>query len=80
LYKKVDIHAGFPELGVSRMYRIHNTFRRSLSGGMNFKQLVPGSAEVFLKAIEKVLSPLSHLWSIDQVIVLRKKTASSESA
>lgn len=63
----------FPMLEITEQRRIHNTLRRLLSGGVNFRQLVPNKFERYLKKIEKVLAPLSHYWAIDHVIVIRKK-------
>lgn len=63
----------YPSLEIVYHRRIPNYLRRLASGGLNFKQLVPSWSQPLLKATEKVLRPVEHLFVLDQVIVLRKK-------
>lgn len=49
-----------------------NYLRYILSGGVNFRQLVPDSAGTVLRGIEFVLRPFSRLLALHHVLVLRK--------
>lgn len=57
---------------VHRGYEL-NALRYLLSGGLNFRQLLPSFMTYPLAVIEKLLSPLARFWSLHQVIVIRKR-------
>jgi SAM-dependent methyltransferase len=44
-----------------------------ISGGLNFKALLPNFMIPVLKFIEFILTPINHLFALHQVIVIRKK-------
>lgn len=50
-----------------------NALRYLLSGGVNFRQLVPSFMDYPLSLIEKIARPLARYWSLHQVIVIRKR-------
>ena len=56
---------------VHRGYEL-NALRYLLSGGLNFRQLVPSFMAYPLLLVEKVASPLARYWSLHQIIVIRK--------
>ena len=47
--------------------------RYLLSGGLNFRQLLPSAAIAPLKVLERVLKPIAPVFALHQVIVLRKR-------
>ncbi|QDC96503.1 class I SAM-dependent methyltransferase [Candidatus Methylopumilus universalis] len=50
-----------------------NALRYLLSGGLNYRQLVPSFLEPVLYFIEKLMSPIIRFWSLHQIIVIRRK-------
>jgi SAM-dependent methyltransferase len=50
-----------------------NALRYLLSGGLNFRQLVPSIFEKLLFGLEWLAQPLARHWSFHQLIVLRKR-------
>jgi len=61
----------FPELRIVRSSP-HTHLLYLLSGGVNFRQLVPDWCGGLLVAAERVLSPLNGLLALQQTIVLQK--------
>lgn len=51
-----------------------NALRYLLSGGLNFRQLLPSFMVSPLALIEKLAGSLARYWSLHQVIVIRKRT------
>lgn len=49
-----------------------NGLRYLLSGGVNFRQLVPTFMDKPLQAIEKLCTPFAKYWTLHKLIVLRK--------
>jgi SAM-dependent methyltransferase len=62
----------FPPLEIVKILPLNNYLRYLLSGGLNFKQLVPDSFSPVIKLVERILSPLSKTLALHYVIVLRK--------
>ncbi len=63
----------FPDLEIVETYRLHNYLRYLVSGGLNFRRLLPDSFEPAVKLVEWALKPVSHFTALHHVIVLRKK-------
>jgi SAM-dependent methyltransferase len=63
----------FPELEIVYTSVIDNYFRYLVSGGVNFKQLLPNFMEKPLKALEFILKPFSKIFALHYVIVIKKK-------
>lgn len=59
-------------LEIARREYCCNSLRYFLSGGLNFRQLVPSMAEPILRLIENTARPLAKYWSLHELIVLRK--------
>lgn len=57
---------------VHRGYEL-NASRYLLSGGLNFRQLLPSFMARAMALLERVASPLAKYWSLHQVIVIRKR-------
>lgn len=57
---------------VHRGYSL-NAMRYLLSGGLNFRQLLPSASGPFLRMLEAIGSPLARYWSFHQAIVIRKR-------
>lgn len=52
---------------------LNNYLRYILSGGLNFKQLIPNSLTFVLKTIEFILKPFNKFFSIHYIIVIKKR-------
>jgi SAM-dependent methyltransferase len=50
-----------------------NALRYLLSGGLNFRQLLPSAFEPLLRMLESLGRPLARHWSLHQIIVIRKR-------
>jgi SAM-dependent methyltransferase len=64
----------FPGLELVHAEPLGNALRYLLSGGLNFRQLVPDTAASLLKGIERLLSPLRRQLALHQIIVLRRRS------
>jgi SAM-dependent methyltransferase len=67
-------HAEHAGLEIVYQRRVGNYLRYLCSGGLNFRQLLPGCFTPVLRLVERILTPLDHFWSLHFVVVLRKKT------
>lgn len=63
----------FPKLRIVEARPLTSALRYLLSGGLNFRQLVPGWAAGALRGVEGALSPLARFWALHHVIVLRRE-------
>lgn len=50
-----------------------NALRYLLSGGLNFRQVIPSFMERPLAWLERLARPLARYWSLHQVIVIRRR-------
>lgn len=62
----------FPALRLVHARPLPNALRYFLSGGLNFKSLVPRVLDGPLRAVEGALRPLSRLTALHHVLVLQK--------
>lgn len=63
----------FPELELVYQAPLGNYLRYLVSGGLNFRQLLPDSLTGVVKGFEMVLSPLNRLLALHHVLVLRRR-------
>ena len=63
----------FPGLEIVCQRQIRNYPRYLLSGGLNFRQLLPDLSIPLLKAMELCLVPLGRLLALHHLVVIRKK-------
>jgi hypothetical protein len=61
-----------PELEITQSFPLGNYLRYLLSGGLNFRQLVPSGSEGALRALERSLRPARRLLALHHVVVLRR--------
>jgi SAM-dependent methyltransferase len=62
-----------PELEITQSFPLGNYLRYLLSGGLNFRQLVPSASEGALRALERLLRPARRLLALHHVVVLRRR-------
>lgn len=62
-----------PDLELVGMSPLPNYPRYLLSGGLNFRQLLPGATIGVLKVAERAMRPLARAFALHQVIVIRKR-------
>jgi SAM-dependent methyltransferase len=65
--------ARFPSLRIVHDEPVGNYLRYLVSGGLNFRQLLPDGATAALRLVESVLSPLQRVLALHHVIVLKKR-------
>jgi hypothetical protein len=53
--------------------RLSNAWRYLLSGGLNFRQLVPSVLAPVIRVVEALQRPVDHVLALHHVIVLRKR-------
>jgi SAM-dependent methyltransferase len=63
----------FPQLEIVSQEPLPNAVGYLLSGGLNFRQLVPDFMTPLVELLERALSPLRRLYALHQVIVLRRR-------
>jgi SAM-dependent methyltransferase len=62
-----------PNLELVEMFPLSNYLRYLLSGGLNFRQLVPSFTEPILRAVEWTLTPARRVLALHHVVVLRRR-------
>lgn len=62
----------FPSLEIAEMLPLKNYLRYLLSGGLNFRQLVPDFFTPAIRLLETVLAPFAQKLALHYIIVLRK--------
>lgn len=66
-------NALFPKLEIVKTSVFNNYVRYLLSGGLNFKKIVPTRLEFIIKFIEILLYPFKRFFGLHHYIVIRKK-------
>ncbi len=72
---RADYERKHPSLKIAHQQLVENHLRYLLSGGLNFRQLLPDSCTGFVKFLEKLLSPLNRWIALHHIIVIRKEAA-----
>lgn len=62
-----------PALEIVDQRPLHNYWRYLLSGGLNFRQLVPTFLSPAIRKLEVVAAPLDRFLALHHVVVLRKR-------
>lgn len=68
----------YPNLEIVYHKPLNNYLRYLLSGGLNFKQLLPSFLSPMIKVIEFLLIPFNSFLALHHVIVIRKKELSKD--
>jgi SAM-dependent methyltransferase len=61
-----------PQLEIVETRILRNYLRYLLSGGLNFRQIIPTFAGPLLRVFEGALSPLARVFALHHVVVIRK--------
>ena len=62
------------KLELVETFPLGNYLRYLLSGGLNFRQLVPGFTEPALRALESALRPARRALALHHIVVLRRRS------
>lgn len=62
----------FPKLKIVDHMICDNYFEYLLSGGLNFKQLIPNFLIPWLKALQKLLRPVNKVFALHHIVVIKK--------
>lgn len=63
----------YPQLEVVEQKVLPNYLRYLLSGGLNFRQILPSFCEPVIKLMEFLISPFNSTLGLHHSIVIRKK-------
>ena len=63
----------YPNLEIVQIKPLSNYLRYLLSGGLNFRSLVPGFMSPAIRALEWLISPVNKILGLHYAIVIRKK-------
>ncbi|QKV63224.1 methyltransferase domain-containing protein [Pseudomonas sp. 43A] len=72
---KEEFDRKHPSLEIVHQEVCNNYLRYLISGGLNFRQLLPNFCTPLIKLLEKILQPLNTLLGLHHIIVIRKKPA-----
>jgi len=73
---RLELERKHPSLEIVHEQRIDNYLKYLLSGGLNFRQLLPDTMTSPVSFIEKLLKPLNFWLALHHIVVIRKKTTS----
>lgn len=62
----------YPTLKIVHRQTVGNYLKYLLSGGLNFRQLLPDSFTGLVNVLEKLLSPFNRIFALHHVIVIKK--------
>lgn len=63
----------YNNLEIVQIKKINSYLRYIISGGINFKQLLPDFMIPIIRLIEIILTPISYFFCMHYLIVIRKK-------
>lgn len=63
----------FPDLEIIYQKPCNNYLMYLVSGGLNFAQITPNWANIYVEKLQKLLLPFNRLLALHHVIVIRKK-------
>ncbi len=69
---RADFERKHPSLKIVHEQQVGNYLKYLISGGLNFRQLLPDRMTGFVNVIEKLLCPLNRWLALHHVIVIRK--------
>lgn len=69
---RLRLESEFPELRIEEMRVVPNYLKYLLSGGLNFRQLVPNFMVPVVGGMENLLSPANSVLGLHHIVVLRK--------
>ena len=70
---RAKFEAKFPDLEIVLHRPLNNYMRYLLSGGLNFRQLLPSPFSPLIKLVETLLIPVRSVVALHHVIVIRKR-------
>lgn len=71
---RAEFERKHPRLELVTDVRSKTYLRYLLSGGLNFRQLVPTWLGGALAGVEQLLTPVDHLFALHHLVVIRKRT------
>jgi SAM-dependent methyltransferase len=69
---KKKTHKKFPKLKIVHISVFNNYLRFLISGGLNFKKILPDIFLLPIKIFEKILTPLKKIFGIHYLIVIKR--------
>ncbi len=72
---RTKFESEFPELEIVKTKVMNNYLRYLVSGGLNFRSLLPSFMSPVIKFLEFLLRPFNRILGLHYAIIIRKKTA-----
>jgi len=69
---RVKFELKYPSLKIVHQRTVGNYLKYLLSGGLNFRQLLPDRMTGLVGLLEKILSPLNFIFALHHIIVIQK--------
>jgi SAM-dependent methyltransferase len=69
---RVEFERKYPLLKIVHKQTVGNYLKYLLSGGLNFRQILPDRLTGLVSLLEKILSPLNSLLALHHIIVIQK--------
>jgi hypothetical protein len=70
---KLFFEQKYNDLEIIQLKKINSYLRYIISGGINFKQLLPDFMVPIIRLIEIILTPISYFFCVHYLIVIKKK-------
>lgn len=68
-----EFYRKYPNLEIVHQEVCNNYLRHLISGGLNFRQLLPNVFIPFIKILERTLKPLNRFFGLHHILIIRKK-------
>lgn len=67
-----EFEAKYPSLKIVHRQTVSNYLKYLLSGGLNFRQILPDSTTSAISFFEKIISPLNSIFALHHIVVIQK--------
>ena len=71
---RAELERKHPSLKIVHEQRVGNYLKYVISGGLNFRQLLPDSMTVAVSFIERLLWPFNRWFALHHIVVIRKSS------
>ncbi len=71
---RVDFERKYPKLEITHQQLCQNHFKYLISGGLNFRQLLPNWVTPVINIVQIILSPLNFWLSLHHIVVITKQS------
>lgn len=69
---RIEFERKYPSLKIIHTQTVGNYLKYLLSGGLNFRQILPDGATTAISFFERILSPLNSIFALHHIVVIKK--------